>query len=148
MVSVVAALSNRNDSLDFALARVKVVRAWVRNESDSLLSDFQIDQARGKELGGDGREDGDEVGRIGRVDGRGEDLSHSVERRLDGELAGHGSVAAPPDGQWLREWRTWAMSGSWPAWAIRAPWCWIVTGWRSGHGAACKVGGRPGADFR
>lgn len=76
------------------------------NESDSLLSDLQIDQARGKELGGGGREYWDEVGWIGGIDGGGEHLSHRVERRLDGELAGRVSIAAPPEGQHLREGRT------------------------------------------
>ena len=66
-----------------------------RNESDSLLSDLEIYQARRKKFGGYGRKDGNEVGRVGRLDSSGEDLAHCVERGLHGELEGHASVSCP-----------------------------------------------------
>jgi len=58
-------------------------------DGHSLLSDLQIDEPWGKELGGEGGEDGDEIGRVGCVDGGCENLAHGIERRLDSELAGH-----------------------------------------------------------
>jgi hypothetical protein len=116
----VAALSNKNDSLDSALIDINAVPRLVRqvcawDESDSLLSDLQIDEPRRQEFGGYRRENGDEVGRAGRLNGGSEDLAHRVERRLYGELADDASVSCPSKPSMAAEWRTWAMLGSGPS---------------------------------